>query len=504
MATLVKAYPKVGPPGSWKPSFIVDKFRLRRNLCRESYYDFCQIFWSEVIPEAPVWNWHMRIMAKELQDIAERVFQLQPKEYDLIFNVPPGSTKSTFGSILFCPWLWTRMPTLRFLNGSYDKDLSLEFGTKARRIIKSELYRETFPDIQIADDQDTKAHFANTMKGERRSTSTGAAIVGRHAHIQVIDDPIDPKGVRSEVEMLTANQWMTETLPSRVVDKSLTPLILIMQRLSQNDPTGERLARKGGTPVRHICLPAEDSPEVKPVVFRNKYKGGLLDPIRLPRRALDDARADLGNFAYSGQYEQRPIPLSGGMFQVEKFVMSEPPPPGAFLSVIRWWDKAASKEKWGAYTAGVLMGILKNIRAVPRYWILDVIRERWDTATRESMMRKTAEIDSVLYGTKYRVGLEQEPGSGGKDSNLGTIWNLAGFRVVSERPSGDKIARADQFSVQVNAGNVGMAFGLWNRLYIENVKYFGPGCKWKDEVDASSGAFNKLAKRRIKATAGGY
>lgn len=500
MTVLVKEYPRVGRPRVVPSNQMkFDKVALRRNICRESYFDFVRVFWEEVIAEEPVWNWHIRIMANEFQKLAEPVFRNEPKKYDLIFNVPPGSTKSTIFSILSLPWLWTRMPSFRLLNGCYSSDLSLDFGNKARRIIKCDLYQETFPEIQISADQDTKGYFSNTLKGERRATSTGADIVGRHAHGQVVDDPINPAGARSPSEIITANNWMSETLPSRVVSASVSFLALVMQRLAVDDPTGMWIEREAGTPVRHFVLPAELSNEIKPKIFANKYKDGLLDPIRLPKVVLENKRADLGNYGYSGQYEQRPVPLSGGMFQWDKIFITQPPPYGEFLYVIRWWDKAALAHGTGAYTSGVLMGMRIKAHEVPRFWVLDVIRGRWDTAQRERVIRQTAETDIAIWKRKYIIGLEQEPGSGGKDSALASTWNLAGFKVISERATGDKFERADPYSVQVNAGNVGMMPGVWNKAYLEEMKYFGPTCKYMDQMDASAGAFNKLARRRVKA-----
>lgn len=502
---LTKTYPKNQKPGPWRADAtnIIDKVKIRRSVCRESYYDFCQEFWSCVVPETPVWNWHIRIMARELQRICELVFRMQPKEYDLIFNVPPGSSKSTIGSILLLPWCWTRLKSLRLLGGSFDADLSLDLGNKARRVVKHDLYRETFPEIEISSDQDTKGFFSNVFGGERRATSTGASIIGRHAHIHIVDDPINPKGIRSEVELRVANEWMTETLPSRCVSQAVTPQVLIMQRLGLDDPTGIRLERKFGVPVRHICLPAELSDQVKPPILKNKYKEGLLDPIRLPKVILETKRAELGNYGYSGQFEQLPIPLSGGMFQYDKIQITQPPPKSSFSTVVRWWDKAATKDG-GAYTAGVFMGLLRDAKAVPRFWILDVVRGQWDSSTRERIMRQTTAADDAVWGKHYTVGIEQEPGSAGVDSAKATITNLAGFKVIAEKATGDKFERADPFSVQVNAGNVGMAPAIWNRLYLEEMKHFGPNCKYKDQMDSSSGGFKFLAKRKMIAGSGGF
>jgi len=125
------------------------------------------------------------------------------------------------------------------------------------------------------------------------------------------------------------------------------------------------------------------------------------------------------------------------------------------------------------------------------YWVMDVIRGQWASDEREKRIRQTADLD----GRKVIVGLEQEPGSGGKDSALLTTKNLAGYRVRVERPTGDKAWRADPYSAQVNMSNVGMKAGPWNALYIEELEYF-PDSTYKDQVDASSGAFNLIFKGR--------
>lgn len=135
------------------------------------------------------------------------------------------------------------MLSFRTLGGSFDKDLSLEFGTKARRIVQSEHYQELFPEVVITSDQNAKSHFANTSGGVRYSTSTGASATGRHAHLIGVDDPINPRGIRSQAEVISANEWMRETLPSRCVDPNITVLMCVMQRLGIDDPTGERLSR---------------------------------------------------------------------------------------------------------------------------------------------------------------------------------------------------------------------------------------------------------------------
>lgn len=464
----------------------MSKEQLTASICRDRFFYFLQEFWDVIIPERPVWNWHIEYICNELQIVAERIFKNKAKLYDLVINVPPGTTKSTICSVAFPAWVWTRMPTFRSLCASYSERLALDLSRKSRDIIKSQKYQLLFPQIQLRKDQDTKGHFVNTDGGSRYAIGTGGTITGFHGHGLIIDDPLDPQEAASGPELRAANEWMDETLSQRKVDKAVTPLILIMQRLHQNDPTGSRLAKKGAAKVKHICLPAAVTEFIKPAQLRKYYRRNLLDPIRLTRKVLKNARADLGEFGFAGQMLQRPVPRGGGMFKVDRMKVSE------VVSVkmkrtVRFWDKAGTS-KGGAFTVGVKMGLAED----GTYWILHVIRDQWEASRRENQIKQAAAID----GYRVKVGLEQEPGSAGKESAANTVKNLAGFRVEAVRATGDKEMRADTFATQVNAGNVYIIEAPWNAEYIEELRYF-PRSTYKDQVDASSGAFTMLTKPRI-------
>jgi len=207
------------------------------SICRESYFEFVKEFWGTVETAKPIWNWHIKYMCDELQHVAELVFANKDKEYDLVINVSPGSTKSIVCSIMFVPWCWTRMPHLQYIGGSHQKDLSIEFGKKSRDIVWSDKYRACFPEVQLRQDQSGRTFHQNTKKGWRFATSTGSGVTGRHGHILGIDDPLDPRQALSSVELKNANSWINDTLSQRKVNQAKTPTILIMQRLHQDDCT---------------------------------------------------------------------------------------------------------------------------------------------------------------------------------------------------------------------------------------------------------------------------
>jgi predicted phage terminase large subunit-like protein len=453
-------------------------------------------------------NWHIEYLCHELETLAKRVAERLPREYDLIINVPPGSTKTITCSIMFPAWCWTQWPWMRFITSSYSADLSLESAEYCRELIRSTEFKQIYPEIEIKEDKDTKSNFkivtrkldasGRTTKvvvgGSRYSTSVGGTLTGFHGDILIIDDPLDPKRAASDIELQKANRWCEQTLSTRKTNKAVTPTIYIMQRLHQDDPSGHILA-KNKTNIRHICIPGEIrnyANKVKPKELLKLYKNDLLDANRLSWSVLADMESDLGQYGYAGQVGQDPTPPGGGMFKVDHFIIVNGLPNAReIISTIRYWDKAGTAAGKGPFTAGV-----KVSRLVGDRWIVeDVKRGRWSSNERERIMKET----SIADGYGVDIWVEQEPGSGGKESAEGTIRNLAGFVIKAHKPSGgegDKQRRADAYSVQVNNGAFMLLNGLWNHNFIEEHRFF-PFSTYKDQVDAAAGAFNKLVVKKV-------
>lgn len=475
------------------PRVKTNESDLIRSIVRESFYEFVREFWDTVVQDPPVWNWHIRFLCNEAQKLVERVFKNLPKEYDEVVNVSPGSTKSLIFSVFLPIWCWTRMPHCRFLGISYAFTLAQELSKKSRDIVLSDKFKRVFPEIKLREDQNAKFYFQNNHGGARYAAGVDGTVTGFHFHIIVIDDPLNPKQASSVVNLKQANEFLKATLATRKTDKRVTCTILVMQRLHQDDPTAQFLQKKR---IRHVCLPAELTQDVKPVFLRKYYRKRLMDPRRMDKESLDEAKEN-GQYYYASQYLQNPIPMEGGMFKVSR--IKKGIPPAKFKLKIRFWDKAGTQDG-GAFTVGVLMGIDTD----NRIWILDVIRVQKDSWERETLIHETAYKDG--YGTL--VGIEEEPGSGGKESAETTVRRLVGFRVrvrKVNKSTGDKVKRADPFSVQVNSGNVYLdrkGKDLWHADWLEELKYF-PHSKYKDQVDATANGFSYLAKkkRRIGAIA---
>jgi hypothetical protein len=154
-----------------------------KSTLEHSFESFAKHFWSAVPGAGAMkWNWHMSILCQEMQANAERVFNSLPRERDLIFNVSPGTSKSTLGSILFQAWTWTRFPQARHICASHTEQLVLDLAAKCRYVIMSEEYQKFWP-LQFRSDQSTKSYFANTLGGDRLSCTVGGkSPLGFHGH----------------------------------------------------------------------------------------------------------------------------------------------------------------------------------------------------------------------------------------------------------------------------------------------------------------------------------
>jgi predicted phage terminase large subunit-like protein len=186
-------------------------------------------------------------------------------------------------------------------------------------------------------------------------------------------------------------------------------------------------------------------------------------------------------------------PAAGLKFPRTKWSYQDAAPEGMQV-LCRFWDKAATEGGTGARTAGVLIG-----RKDMRFYVLSVVRGRWGDLEREEVIRATAIADQARYG-HVTIGMEQEPGSGGKDSAFATIRNLAGFDVFAEKATGEKGDRWTPFAAQQQAGNVTIVRSEdwdWSD-YVRGLdalsgdKELDKG-KLKDEADASAGAFKYVA-----------
>lgn len=458
--------------------------------CREDFFYFVRQFWDIVIKEQPVYNWHIPYLCEELQTLSRYIVNRENKPYDLIINIPPGTTKSTITTIMFPAWLWTQDPTIRIITNSYSKDLSMEHAIKSRDIISSEKYRRLFPEIKLRRDKSAKSSYENTLTGARYAASTGGTITGKHAHLIINDDPLNPGQAVSEVMRKTANEH-TKTLASRKVDKAVTPTITIMQRLHEQDVTGYLLSKKSDK-IKHICLPAELSDNIKPAELRSRYVDGLLDPARLSRSVLAEQKTDLGSRGYAGQFMQDPVADGGNIVKREWFKYITPDAFSRLKAnepIVFFIDTAFTENHYENDPTGII--------ATCR-----IGNDLYITHAKKVYMEFPALIKFIPnyvheHGYTDKSTIRIEPKANGL-SIVQQLKSMSSLNVTfTPTPRDDKAARLNAASPKIECGRVYLVAGAWNDEFIDEVTGF-PARLHDEYVDLLSYAIDYHLKGNSK------
>ncbi len=339
--------------------------------CKESVnslYYMLQLLWDVIIQDTYIDNWHIPYICSELENVSQKVIDRKPKEYDLIINIPPGTSKSTIVTIMWDVWLWLQDPTIVILNSSYSSGLSIDHSIKFSEIVHSQKFNEIFQwyflktfGAKLTFKKDTEQIITNNFGGSRIATSTGGTVLGKHAHVLKWDDPEDPEQAESTVYRAKVNRFIDRTLSSRKKQKESTVTVGIMQRLHENDPSGHNLAKKNKK-IKHICLPAEISGLVNPPELKNRYINGLLDPTRLSEKILNDYRVDMGAYAFGGQFDQNPKPEEGLMYGEFK-TYNELPDKGR-LDFLNYTDTADTGKDYLCSISYIDTGRLKYVQEI--------------------------------------------------------------------------------------------------------------------------------------------
>jgi predicted phage terminase large subunit-like protein len=443
--------------------YKVISLQIVSDECKRSFFYFVKTFWDVIIAEKPVYNWHIPYLCKELQELSVSIINREKKPYDLIINIPPGTTKSTIATIMYPAWLWTQDPTIRIITNSYSADLSIEHAVKSRDIILSDKYRRLFPNIVIRRDKAAKSAYENTAKGSRYTTSTGSKITGFHAHLIISDDPLNPSQAASEADRKTANEH-TKTLASRKVDKANTPTITIMQRLHEMDVTGYLLSKKSEK-IKHICLPAELTDNVKPLSLRNNYINGLLDPVRLSREVLEEQKIDLGSMGYAGQYEQNPVADGGNIVKKEWFKYISQADFSRFHGkepITFWIDTAFTEKKENDPT-----GIIGTCRIGNNMYV--VCAQKVYMKFPDLIRFIPTYVKGNGYTNQSTIRIEPKANGISVVDQLKESTGLNVVEIKSELVSDDKRTRINSASPKIECGRVFLFEGEWNEEFVEEI-----------------------------------
>lgn len=408
----------------------------------------------------------------------------------VVCSAPPQHGKSEYLSVRVPAWTLLQCPEWQVVLVSYTAAKARENSMAARTLIAehgSVYARGRGVYLDPSSHGVGRWSLAGTSGGCVASGARGS-ITGFRGDLVILDDPFKDwlEAAKATNRNRVWDFWRS-TIYTRLRRHAV--VVVMHTRWHEDDLIG-RLKKQSLDPkcqgMRWVFL--EYPAIAKPDDVCGRAEGEPLCPQQYTLAALEERRAMLGSFLFSSMYQQDPQPAEGILFNRAGLRLLQEPP-ADISRVVRYWDKAATPGA-GDYSAGVLMGAADGM-----WFVLDVVRGQWSAGDRERIIQQTAALDRGRWGGKLSIWLEQEPGSGGKESAERTVRSLAGYDVRSERVTGDKMFRARPFAAQVEAGNVRLLNREWSWSYLDELCGF-PFAEHDDVVDASSGAFMKLAEKK--------
>lgn len=418
-----------------------------------TFREFIEPAWAVVEPATPfIGGFHVDAIAEHLQAISDGALQ------NLIINIPPRHTKSTFVGVLWPAWEWTINPWLQWLCASYREALAIRDGVKMRRLVTSPWYREQWGGLyRLTGDQNEKRRFENDATGYRVSIGVGTG-TGEGGHRLVLDDPLSADQAESDAYREAANDWIDGTFSTRGNDPRTVARVIVMQRLHESDPTGHLIEKmaQGGAQYDHLILPAEYEPTVQICLAGlgehdiRTAPGQPLSPERYGPAQLEELKIDLGTpQRVAGQLQQRPAPAEGNVFQrswwdgKNRYDASDETL--VYKAVGRWLfiDTAYKDKETSDYTACSVIELQPDYRAVWRH----VWNERLTFPYLLARIEATAlqfNGDSKLQGV-----IVEDKGSGTsavQSLRFGSPPWL-GELIQAFVPTGSKVYRAQQASL---------------------------------------------------------
>lgn len=464
---------------------------------RGSFYDFVKMVWP-LVEHGRVFvdNWHIEAICAHL----EAVYRGEVKR--LVINVPPGSMKSLLTSVMWPVWCWIQDPGWRFILGSFDESLvGRRDGGKVIDIIRSKWFSTRWGDrVMIKGKDPSIGEFYTTKGGMRFATSVGGKVLGRHAHVFIVDDPTKPQTM-TDATLADARRWKQETASSRMLPGGA--YVLIMQRLHSNDLAGaaeEENESEDGTKYDFLRLPMRFEAESRcttSIGFTDPrtQEGELLWPAYKDEAEVTQQEKDMGgkeSATVAAQLQQRPAPAKGLIFQKDwwKYYTELPT---SFDFVIDSWDCAFKDTDGSDFVAGQRWGmkgssfylfpfrVKKRLSFVKTCAAVKALRERTDLPKALGIL-----IEEKANGAAVINALQKEvPG------------------LIPILPEGGKVARANAITPLYEAGNVfhpDKTIAPWIEDHEASLLKFPKG-KNDDDVDAETQALNYLSSKASKFSA---
>lgn len=418
-----------------------------------------------------------------------------------LVHAPPQFGKSWLLAQRAPAWLLGCDPLHRVGLACYNETHAEGFGQVVKALMLSPEYLDAFPDPRSRIRKDAAAGSFFTVGREAvgdaqpsfKAMGLLSGFTGRGVDTLLIDDPYkSAEEARSELINEKVWRFWKDTAGVRIGEAA--NVVVLFHRYQEDDLAGRLLAEGGWEYYRFPAIADANEDGSDPTRPEDREPDGRLSPMR--SREWLEAQERGNPLTFLGQFQGRPTTPEGLFFKTGKF---GPPVDAVPIGVqrIRYWDLAGAKPGKGDWTAGVLMA--KDPDGF--FYVEHVKRGQWPVEERTDVILQTAALDRQRGDV--RIFIEQAPGLA-KEPTDSLVRMLAGYRVEADPVHRDKEGRALDFAAQVNAGNVRLVAGEWNADYLNELAAF-PAGRWDDQVDGSSGGFNKLAAlpARVSPKAGG-
>ena len=454
-------------------------------LTRRDFEIFVERVFTEVSPGGDFsHNFHLDLMAMKLE--AVRRGELTR----LVINIPPRGLKSIIASVAYPAWLLGHNPSSQIMCVSYGQELAEKFARDCKLVVQSPWYQNLFPRTRLST-RTAVYDFETTEGGQRFATSIGGVVTGRGADVIIIDDPMKPDDAFSETARANTNEWLANTAMSRLNNKVTGAVVLVMQRLHEDDMTG-RVLDQGGW--EHLCFPAiadEDETHVATTSLgtyvHERRRGEALHPDREPLSALVALRRDMGSVHFNAQYQQNPSAPDGGMINLGWFGRYDDPPTKIKL-ILESWDTGFTTGPNADYSACIT--IAKNWRG--DCYVLEVYRQRLVYPDLKKAVKGRIRRQSLNRLIPLFVVIEDH----GAGTSLIQDLRSEGYRPIDHKPKDDKVVRMVAQTAFIEKGKVFLPnCAPWLKDFERELAAF-PNGRHDDQVDALSQALHYLAGRR--------
>lgn len=491
--------------------------RLEENLT-----DFVRAGWSQIDSSQYQDSWAIDALCDHLTGVADGHIKR------LLINFPPRCGKTKVASICFPAWTWARReksftsgPGVRFFCGSYNHDLSLQNSNQTRRMILGPWYQRRWGNrFRLQQDQNTKTQFDNTKGGSRLAASVGGSLLGVGGDIILIDDPHNTEEVESEADRETATTWWKEVRSTRLNDPKQSALVVIMQRLHEEDVSGQISAGEDYSDWTHLMLPMRHDPDRHCVTVLKwdgdepaeewedprTEDGELMWPERFGEKEVAGMERDLGPYMASGRLQQSPVPKGGTILKREYWQLwgEEKYPPLEF--VLASADTAYTEKEENDPTGFTVWGIYRDRQERPRallLWawakhceLLAKPLERLPDETKKDFDKRSMPTWGVVEWIAYscrrfkvdRLLIENKASGKSVAQAIQNLYSEDSWGVQLVDPAKDKVARAWTVEPLLAAGLVYAPHedgAPWVEKVLQQCEVFPKG-KHDDLVDSVS------------------